>query len=174
FDPATGDLLLADNGIDGIPDPTEAYSADTLQRVPAANIGVVVPNFGFPYTYTLTNVTPGGAGTRVNPGGGVTPIAAFEPLVDSLLPTTGSESEGASGFAVSPVNFPAGLNNGVFIGFHGQFNYGGYANEENPLLYADKSTGHYFDFVSNDLPNIGHFDGAMSTADSLVVSDISS
>src|SRR6185312_5444037 len=174
FDPATGDLLLADNGIDGIPDPNEAYSTDTLQRIPAANIGVVVPNFGFPYTYTLTTTTPGGTGTRVNPGGGVTPLAAFEPLVDPLLPTTGSESEGSSGFAPSPLDFPAGLQHGVFIGFHGLFNQGGTTNEENPLVYADPSTGHYFDFLSNDLPNIGHFDGAMSTPDSLFLSDMTS
>jgi hypothetical protein len=174
FDPATGDLLLADNGMDGIPDPTEAYSADTLQRIASANIGVVVPNFGFPYTYTLTTTTPGGTGTRVNPGGGVTPLAAFEPLVDPLLPTTGSESEGSSGFAPSPINFPTALQHGVFIGFHGQFSSGGVANEENPLLFANPSSGNYFDFISNDLPNIGHFDGAMSTADSLFLSDISS
>jgi hypothetical protein len=174
FDPATGDLLLADNGIDGIPDPNEAYSADTLQRIAAANIGVVVPNFGYPYTYTLTTTTPGGTGTRVNPSGGVTPLAAFEPLVDPLLPTTGSESEGASGFAPSPLDFPVGLQHGVFIGFHGIFNAAGTSNEENPLLYADPSTGNYFDFISNDLPNIGHFDGAMATADSLFLSDMTS
>src|SRR5262249_26102886 len=137
------------------------------------NIGVVVPNFGYPYTYTLTTTTPGGTGTRVNPSGGVTPLAAFEPLVDPLLPTTGSESEGASGFAPSPIDFPVGLQDGVFIGFHGVFNAAGTANEENPLLFADPSTGNYFDFISNDLPNIGHFDGAISTTDSLFLSDMS-
>jgi hypothetical protein len=70
--------------------------------------------------------------------------------------------------------FPAGLNHGVFIGFHGLFNEGGITNDENPMLFADPSTGHYFDFISNDLPNIGHLDEAMSTEDSLFVADITS
>ena len=85
----------------------------------------------------------------------------------------GSESEGASGFALSPTEFPAGLNDGVFIGFHGVWNEGGTANDENPLIFADPSTGKYFDFVSNNEPGVGHFDGALSTSDSLFLADIS-
>jgi hypothetical protein len=174
IDPATGDFYFADNGIDGIPDLNEAWSTDTLDKIAAADIGASVPNFGFPYTYTLTTTTPGGTGPRINSAGGVPPLAAFQPLVDPNLPVTGSESEGASGFALSPPGFPPGLNHGVFIGFHGQFNQGGIPNEENPLLYVDPATGRYFDFISNDLPNIGHLDAALSTADSLFLSDLSS
>ncbi len=177
IDPATGDLLLDDNGIDGTSGGNEAWSADTLQRVPAADMGVKVDDFGFPYHYTLTNVTPGGAGTRIDlrpPDGVILPLAAFEPLVDPNLPTTGSESEGASGFALAPAGFPPGLDGGAFIGFHGVFNQAGTANEENPLLYADPATGKYFDFVNNDWPNIGHLDEAFSTTDSLFLADISS
>src|SRR5262249_35202238 len=140
---------------------TEAWSADTLQRIPAADMGVKVDDFGFPYHYSLTNTTPGGAGTRIDlnpPTGVITPLAAFEPLVDSNLPSTRPESEGAWGFALAPPRFPVGLNTGVFIGFHGQFDTGGVANEENPLLYVDPTTGQYFDFISNDEPGIGHLD----------------
>ena len=68
--------------------------------------------------------------------------------------------------------FPAALNRGVFVGFHGVFNSGGTANEENPVVFADPNTGKYFDFISNDEPNIGHIDGATSTADSLFLSDV--
>ena len=112
--------------------------------------------------------------TVVNPGVGVQPLVAFEPLPDPVLTAEGSESEGSSGFALSPSQFPAGLNHGVFIGFHGLFDQGGIANDENPLVFADPSTGHYFDFVSNNLSNIGHLDEILSTSDSLFLADISS
>jgi hypothetical protein len=177
IDSLTGDLFLADNGIDGTSGGNEAWSAETLQRVPVADMGVRVDNFGFPYHYTLTSETPGGVGTRIDlgpPDGVILPLAAFQPLVDPNLPTTGSESEGASGFALAPAGFPEALNSGALIGFHGLFNQAGVANEENPLLYADPATGNYFDFVSNDWPNIGHFDEAFSTTDSLFLADISS
>jgi glucose/arabinose dehydrogenase len=174
IDPATGDLVFADNGIDGTDGGNEAFSTDTLHRIAAADIGVTVPNYGFPYSYTLTNLLPGQPDTVVDPGGRVPPLISFQPLPDSNLPSTGSESEGASGFAIAPAMFPAPLNQGVFIGFHGIFNAGGTANEENPMLFANPTSGKYFDFISNDEPQIGHFDGATSTADSLFVADIAS
>src|SRR5262249_30307902 len=174
IDPSTGDLLYADNGIDGTDGGNEAYSTDTLHRITAKAIGQSVVNDGFPYSYTLTNLQPGSPNQGVNPGGRVPPVASFQPLRDPNLPSTGSESEGASGFAIAPTSFPAGWNSGVFIGFHGIFNSGGIANEENPLLYADTNTGKYFDFISNDEPNVGHFDGATSTADSLFLTDVAS
>ena len=73
-----------------------------------------------------------------------------------------------------PTMFPPGLNQGVFIGFHGLFNEGGTTNDENPLVFADLKTGHYFDFISNNEPNIGHLDEALSTSDSLFLADLSS
>ena len=39
IDPATGDLLYADNGIDGTDGGNEAYSTDTLHRIAAAASG---------------------------------------------------------------------------------------------------------------------------------------
>jgi hypothetical protein len=118
-----------------------------------------------------TNITPGSPNTVVNPGGRVPPLISFQPLADPNLPSTGSESERASGFAIAPRMFPAALNRGVFVGFHGIFSSGGTSNEENPMLFADPNSGKYFDFISNDEPNIGHLDGASSTADSVFVSD---
>jgi hypothetical protein len=174
IDSATGDLLYADNGIDGTDGGNEAYSTDNLFRIAAADIGKTVPNDGFPYSYTLTNLQPGQPNTVVNPGGRVAPLVSFQPLADPNLPNTGSESEGAAGFAIAPPMFPAALNRGVFVGFHGIFDAGGTANEENPVLFADPNSGKYFDFISNDEPNIGHIDGATSTADSLFLSDIAS
>ncbi|WP_422929356.1 putative Ig domain-containing protein [Singulisphaera sp. PoT] len=175
IDQATGDLWIADNGIDGNDGGNAAWSTDELNMIPAAQIGGAVENFGFPYSYTKTIDKPGDPVTVVNPGPNVIqPIVAYQPLPDSALGSDGSQSEGASGLALSPALFPAGLNQGVFVGFHGYFNSGGVDNPENPFVFADPSTGHYFDFISNEAPNIGHLDEAMSTADSLFIADISS
>ncbi|WZO99616.1 hypothetical protein EP7_001223 [Isosphaeraceae bacterium EP7] len=173
-DPKTGDLWLADNGIDGNEGSNAAWSTDELDKVPAAEIGKVVQNFGFPYSYVKTVDHPGDPVTVVNPTFGVQPVIAFQPIPDAAGTPAGSQSEGASGFALSPSGFPVGLNQGVFIGFHGKFNQGGTDNEENPLVFANPITGHYFDFISNDLTNIGHLDELFSTSDSLFVADLSS
>src|SRR5262249_14464917 len=125
-------------------------------------------------SYYKTISKPGDPVNVVNPNVGVQPMIAFEPLADPLLNPGGSKSQGASGFALSPSQFPAGLNRGVFIGFHGVFNQRGTANDENPLIFANPSTGEYFDFISNDEPNIGHLDEVLSTSNSLFLADISS
>src|SRR5579872_3626258 len=126
FHPATGDLYFEDNGIDGLTDPNEPFSADELNRIAAAEIGNgTVPDFGFPTNYTTYR-----SGTVVG-GGGVQPLVTFEPQPD---PYTGSESEGPNDIAFAPPGFPPGLNNGIFVGFHGKFDLGGIANEENPLV----------------------------------------
>ncbi len=182
IDPTTGDLWFADNGIDGNDGGNEAWSTDELDRIPAAQIGGPVEFFGFPtmykghleYSYVKTIDAPGDPVTVVNPSIGIQPVVAFEPLPDPVLTEEGSESEGSSGFALAPPQFPTGLNQGVFIGFHGLFDEGGIANDENPMVFANPATGHYFDFVSNNLSNIGHLDEMLSTSNSLFVADISS
>ena len=165
FDPATGDLLFEDNGIDGLADVNEPLSADELNRIAAADIGGAIEDFGFAGHYIEYRT-----GTEVG-SGGVDPLAAFQPLPN---PSTGSESEGPAEIAMAPAGFPAGLNNGVFIGFHGKFNQGGIANEENPLVFYDFATGTYFHFIGNGERIIGHLDGLLSTSDSLFVADLSS
>ncbi|MBY0460620.1 MAG: hypothetical protein K2V38_25160, partial [Gemmataceae bacterium] len=163
FDPATGDLIFADNGIDGFVNLDEPESADELNRLAAADVGGPVENFGFSGDYIQYRT-----GTRVG-GGAVQPRVAFQPTPD---PLTGSESEGAVGVAPAPVSFPAGMNTGFFVGFHGRNSLAGVANEENPLAYADPNTGRYFHFLSNGEPYIGHPDYATSTADALFVADL--
>ncbi len=182
IDPTTGDLWFADNGIDGNDGGNEAWSTDELDRIPAKQIGGSVEYFGFPtlikgqlvYSYVKTIDAPGDPVTVVNPNVGIQPVVAFEPLPDPVLTEEGSESEGSSGFALAPPQFPTGLNQGVFVGFHGLFDEGGIANDENPMVFANPATGHYFDFVSNNLSNIGHLDEMLSTSNSLFVADISS
>ena len=50
--------------MDGTDGGNEAYSTDTLHRIAAADIGQSVPNYGFPYSYTLTNLVPGSPDRR--------------------------------------------------------------------------------------------------------------
>jgi glucose/arabinose dehydrogenase len=164
FHPVTGDLYFEDNGIDGLSNPNEPLSADELNLIPAAQIGNgSVPDFGFPTHYTAYRT-----GAIVG-GGSQQPLVAFQPLPD---PVNGSESEGPNDIAFAPPGFPDGLNNGIFVGFHGKWSLAGIANEENPLVFVDLSTTNYFQFIGNDEPNIGHLDGLMSTEDSLFVADL--
>ena len=164
FQPTTGDLYFEDNGIDGLVDPNEPLSADELNRIPAAEIGNGhLSDFGFPTNYTAYRT-----GTAIG-GGGVQPLVTFQPIPD---PATGSESEGPNDICFAPPGFPEGLNNGVFVGFHGKWALAGLANEENPLVFVDLNTTNYFHFIGNNEPNIGHMDGLMSTEDSLFVADL--
>ena len=50
IDPVTGDLYFADNGIDGNDGSDKGWSTDELNRIPAAQIGGAVENFGFGHT----------------------------------------------------------------------------------------------------------------------------
>jgi hypothetical protein len=179
---SAGDLYFADNGIDGNGGGEYGWSADELDVIPAAQIAAGTDEFfGFPemidgqleVSYVKTNMQPGEAETVVNPGVGVQPLIAFEPLTDANLGSLGSRSQGASGFALAPPAFPSGLNDGVFVGFHGEWDLGGTANGKNPLVFANPTTGQYFDFISNDEAGVGHFDGAASTSNSLFLSDLS-
>lgn len=163
FDPWTGDLWMADNGIDGLEDPNEPLSADELNRIPAARIGGDVEDFGFPTTYIEYRT-----GRRVGDSG-LDPAVAFQPLPAP----DGAESEGPAEIAFAPQGFPEGLNDGLFVGFHGRFFLGGLENEENPLVYVDLDAGRYFHFVGTDEPGIGHLDSLLATQDALFLVDMS-
>ncbi len=168
FHPVTSDFYFEDNGIDGLTSQTvnEPTSADELNWIPAAQVGNgTVQYFGFPSNYTAYRT-----GTVVG-GGGVQPLVAFQPLPN---PSNGSESEGPNDITFAPPGFPPGLNNGIFVGFHGKYGLGGLANEENPLVYVDLTNNSYFQFIGNNEPNIGHLDGLLSTGDSLFAADLAS
>ena len=158
-DPTTGDLYFEDNGIDGLENPIVALSADELNRIAAGDIGGTVEDFGFPSAYVdyATGEPVGNAG--------IPPLVAF-------LPRNGDESEGASEIAFVPSAFPPELNGGIVVGFHGQWDEVGLANEENPVLYVDPATGDYFPLVSNDDPSVGHLDGLLATDNALYLADL--
>ncbi len=157
--PETGDLLFEDNGIDTPENRIVALGADELNRIAAGGIGGAVEDFGFPggYVDARTGEAVGRSGTP--------PLVAF-------LPRDGDESEGAAEIAVAPAGFPPGVNDGVVVGFHGQWDEVGLENEENPLLYVDLATGEVFPLVDNGEPGIGHLDGLLATDDALYVADL--
>ena len=163
FHPTTGDLWFEDNGIDGLVNSNEPHSADELNRIAAANVGGAVEDFGFSSDYIAYRT-----GARVG-SGAIQPEVAFIPIPN---PANGAESEGANEIAFSPANFPAGLNNGVFVGFHGKFNLTGAANEENAVVYYDLATDSYYHFIAPGQAGIGHLDGLLATSNSLFLSDL--
>jgi len=164
FHPANGDLYFEDNGIDGLVDANEPFSADELNVLPAAGIGGAVESFGFPTNYTAYRTG------EIVGGEGIQPLVAFQPVPN---PTNGAESEGPNDIAFTPPAFPEPLNNGVFVTFHGKFGNGGIANEENPLVFVDLRTTNYFHFIAPKLPGVGHLDGVLRVRDSLYISDMS-
>jgi glucose/arabinose dehydrogenase len=158
FHPQTGDLWFQDNGIDGA--SNEPTSADEMNKISAGDLGASIPNFGFASNYTAyrTGAIVGGAGVQ--------PIHTFQPIPQP----NGSESEGAAEIAFAPANFPAGLTNGFFVGFHGKFADAGLVNEENPLRFYDVATNTSFEFIPNSA-NVGHLNNIFATNDSLFISD---
>jgi glucose/arabinose dehydrogenase len=164
FHPATGDFYFEDNGIDGVVNANEPTSADELNVIPAADYGGAVDNFGFPNNYIEYRT-----GTFVG-GAGIPPLVAFLPLPN---PSDGEESEGPNDIAFAPPGFPDGLNDGIFVGFHGKFNSSGTQNEENALVFVDLRDKSYFHFIHSATPGVGHLDGLLATRDSLFISDLS-
>jgi glucose/arabinose dehydrogenase len=162
FAPATGDLYFEDNGIDGLVNPGEPLSADELNRISAGSIGGEVEDFGFPDHYVAYRT-----GTIVG-SGGILPLVAFQPIP----PPNGAESEGPAEIAFAPGGFPAGLNDGLFLGFHGKFGSAGSSNEENALVYVDLAGGTRFHFIPPQQPAIGHLDSLLATADALFVAEL--
>ena len=163
FHPTTSDFYFQDNGIDGLVDANEPLSADELNIIPTAQIGTLA-FFGFPQNYIEYRTG------KVVGGAGVAPLVAFQPLPD---PLTGEESEGPSDIAFAPPGFPDGLNDGMFVTFHGKFSLGGTQNEENAMVYVDLANNSYFHFIPSATPGVGHLDGLLRTSDSLYISDLS-
>jgi hypothetical protein len=118
-----------------------------------------VEAFGYPDAYT---VYPTGeqVGNRV-----VEPILEFMPL-------HGSESIGPSSLVSAPAGFPAGLDNGLLVGFHGLFDATGLENPTNPVLYIDLDTHERIELVSNDSPAIGHLNSLATDGSVLYAADL--
>jgi hypothetical protein len=99
----------------------------------------------------------------------VQPLFAFQPIPNS---PTGHESTGVNNLIFAPTGFPDGLNNGIFLGFHGSFEFAGTNNAKNPLVYADPTAVTYFHFIEGQQAGVGHLDGVLTTRDSLFIADL--
>jgi hypothetical protein len=76
--------------------------------------------------------------------------------------------------ALAPANFPAGLNDGLFVTFYGTWEQGGANNTTGPLLYYSFATGQYQDVILSGQPGIGHITSLTSTSDALFIGDLNS
>jgi glucose/arabinose dehydrogenase len=163
FHPQTGDFYIGENGIDGTSNPDEPISADEINVIAAGQVGTTIPDFGFPNTYEQYRT-----GTTIG-STGVLPLLTYQPIP---MPN-GSESEGVDEIAFAPPAFPSALRGGLFAGFHGRFQLGGVANEENPVEFVNLSNNTRFEIIGNSEPGVGHPDGFLSTNDTLYISDMS-
>ena len=177
FDRTTGDLYIGENGIDGLTNGNNPLTADELNLLTAAQLASGnIENFGFPNygeKYNDPGIYIDGSGqivSKTDPNW-IDPLATFQPLT---TPAPISESEGVASIAFAPRNFPAGTNNGAFLGFFGRFAFQPSDDRENPLVYYDLATGQYFHFLSSKYPggDFGRFTNLLSTPDSLFAVDI--
>ena len=156
----SGDVYFSDNGYEDQFGAT--VSADEVNLLTAAQIASnSAVAFGYPGSYTdyATGAFVGGTG--------VPPVAAFRPL-------GGAESIGLNELAFMPSGFPAGLNSGIAGGFDGAFNFAGPANQTNPVVLLDPTTGNYIHFIAGGQTGVGHLIGLASTSSSLFLADMAS
>ncbi len=163
-----GNLIVGDNGIDGT-HVVNQQGADTLYRLPAAQLGNGVFDLGFPDSYTDF-----ATGLRVNGDpNAIQPIASFLPIVSQGIT---NYSEGLSGMAYAPPgSFPfVGVLGGEFITFHGSKDKADAANTHNAVEYFDFSSGLYTPILDSGSIGAGHFDTALVSGNSLFLADFAS
>lgn len=160
---SSNNLIIAENGIDGLMDPIEPTSADEINILNSELIGSSIKDFGFPASYAeyRTGIFIGDITTQ--------PAIAFHPIPH---PADGLESEGVSSIAQAPKFFPSGFNQGFFLGFHGQFSSAGLENEENTVLHVDPVSGHSTPFILPSEPGIGHINSLASDSQRLFLADM--
>jgi hypothetical protein len=158
FDQA-GTLGVQDDGIDTEGNRSVSFSADELNRVPASQLGVSVPNVGFADAYV-----------RSSDGQTIGLSADVSPPVAAFLPIDNRKSEGAVELACAPGSFPADFVSGLFVPFSGQFNRGGSDNDENPVVFVDPESGRRFQFISDGV--MGHPNGVLATSTGSFLSDL--
>jgi hypothetical protein len=165
---SSGDLIVGDNGQDGAHMPYE-IGADTLNIVPASEIGITVPDFGFPNSYTdfLT-------GQRINGDPNATgPLAAFTPTDDSNGVLQYSEGISAMACVGPDQMWFVGSEGGCFIGFHGTKNASGSGNPDDAFLYYDFASGLYTPIIDGGTNGVGHLDSIAVSGSTLFIGDMS-
>ena len=145
-----GDLLLTDNGFEGV--------ADELHILTAGSLGGST-FLGYPDNYPeyITNNFIGGAGQQA--------FTAFQPL-------GGHESRGIAEISLAPTTFPSPLQNGYFVGFHGIWEEVGTANTANPVYFVDRASGAYFPLLESAQAGLSKPDGLLGVEEGLFVLDM--
>ena len=166
---SSGNLWFADNGMDFLPPGStqpvppsgEPPQADELNVLSAAQLASgSPPNYGFPTCYIqyAWGSIPG-----VPVGSGCTqPVMAFQPVTDG---TGVHQLIGATQVALAPASFPAGFNDGIFVGFTGD----GGPNNNGGMAYYSFATNQYTQFIEST--NVDNIIGLSSTADALYFTD---
>ena len=169
---SSGNLYFTDNGQDGPEEPDgQPPQADEIDYMSAATLaatigGATPPNYGFPSCYTQYAGSPGFSGVPVG-NDCIQPLAAFQPI--SYPGGTTWYEQGATTLALAPASFPAGFNNGLFVGFTGE------TLDEAGLLYYDFGTGLYTQIIQGgDLGGnqTGNIIGVAASGNALFVSDV--
>ena len=155
---AAGNLIIGDNGQDGAHFMDE-LGADTLHVIPAANIGKVLYDFGFPNSYVdfanghYVNGDPGGPPPprRVYLGG------RFEGRPSISRKVCPRRHSGR------PARFPSAAPRGRGYPFHGVKDASGPANYDDAVLYYDFASGTYTPIIDAGTVGMGqHRCGARS------------
>jgi glucose/arabinose dehydrogenase len=163
---SAGNLIIGDNGQDGA-HPVNETGADSLHSIPAANIGNVLYDFGFPDSYV--NLA---TGTYVNGDPGATPpLVAFLPVSDSNGVLQYSEGLSAMAFVPAGSFWFAGALGGEIVSFHGVMNAAGAANYDNALLYYDFASGVYTPILDAGTAGVGHIDSVLVSGNHLFLGD---
>ena len=164
-----GDLVIGDNGIDGA-HTVNQLGADTLDLIPAAQIGTKVFDFGFPDSYVSF-----ATGQYISGDPKATaPMVAFRSVEDSMGDLQSAEGLSDMAYA-APGSLPfVGVDGGEVIGFHGVFDAGGANNYDNALLYYDFASGNYFPILDAGAAGVGHIDSVAIDGHVLYLGEMSS
>lgn len=159
-----GDLLIADNGIDGS-HVSHELGADAIDEIPAGTIGQSIYDFGFPDSYTDF-----GTGQRVSGDPGATlPLVALTPAPDSNgIP---QNCEGASAMAfLSAGSFPwVGSQGDIIVACSGS---SGPVDNENSVVLYDVASGTLVTILDAGNPGVGDLSGLAFAGNNLFVEDI--
>ncbi len=166
---SAGNFIIGDDGQDGSHVVNE-LGADTLNVVPASNIGKVIYDFGFPDSYVDFAT---GKYVKGDPNA-TPPLAAFVAVANTNGAPQYAEGLSAMAFAPSGSLPFAGSRGGEIVTFHGVKDAFGAANYDDALLYYDFASGVDTPIVDSRTAGIGHLDSVLVSGDTLFLADFAS
>lgn len=163
---SAGDLLIADNGIDGAHTVNE-LGADSIDEIPANMIGEEIYDFGFPDSYTNFST---GQVVSGDPNA-IPPVVALIPVADSN--GTPQNCEGASAIVSLPAGSFSfvGSQGGVIVSCNGG-DQAGADNTENAVLYYDFAAGTLIPILDDGTSGLGHISGLALIGNDLFMEDM--